>query len=101
VGWQPTLLLDAERLRLPRIQTPKGVETVINHRVIAGRQIIAGVSGGVWIDGAKSTTVSAASGEKAATLASMRKAPAGAGAAPAAVAVGDATPQAEIAWWWD
>jgi hypothetical protein len=98
VGWQPSLLLDPERLRLPRIETPKGVETVINHRVIGGRHIIAGISGGVWIDGSKSLAVSAAKGEAATVLASTRKAP----AAPAAPAVAEGhDAAAPIQWWWD
>ena len=33
---------------------------MINHRVIGGRHIIAGVSGGVWVDGGKSLAVAAA-----------------------------------------
>lgn len=99
VGWTPSLFLDGERLRLPRIETPKGVETVINHRVINGRQIIAGVSGGVWVDGGKSLAMASASGQAATTLASMRKAPAPVVAAPPATA-SDQKPQG-IAWWWD
>jgi hypothetical protein len=96
VGWSPSLLLDAERLRLPRLETPKGVETVINHRVIGGRHIIAGISGGVWVDGGKSLTVSAAKGEAASVLATTHKAP-----AAQAVAEGDASAAAPIQWWWD
>jgi len=100
VGWTPSLLLDAERLRLPRIATPKGVETVINHRVIGGRHIIAGISGGVWVDGGKSLAVSAAKGETASVLASTRKAPA-APAAPAVAEGDDSAAAAPIQWWWD
>jgi hypothetical protein len=100
VGWTPSLLLDANRLRLPKVAVPKGVETVINHRVIGGRQIIAGVSGGVWVDGGKSLTMTAAGAESSKALASMRKAP-----APAAVAAAADSPDAknagEIVWWWD
>lgn len=50
VGWQPTLLLDAESLPLPKAVVMRNVETVVNHRVIQRRHIIAGVSGGVWLD---------------------------------------------------
>ena len=49
-GWYPTLLLDAKRLRLPTARVLRSVETVINHRVLARRHIVAGVSGGVWVD---------------------------------------------------
>ena len=89
VGWSPTLLLDEQRLRLPRSPAPKAVETVINHRVIGGRQIIAGVSGGVWVDGGKSLQVSAgdaaSAGKLAAAKTSRREAPV----------------EGKIVWWWD
>ncbi len=48
--WQPALFLDVERLPLPTLQIPREVQTVVNHRVINRRQIIAGISGGVWVD---------------------------------------------------
>lgn len=50
VDWQPTLLVDAQRLRLPQGFVPRQVETVANSRVINRRQIVAGVSGGVRVD---------------------------------------------------
>lgn len=91
VGWSPTLLLDEQRLRLPKSPAPKAVETVINHRVIGGRQIIAGVSGGVWVDGGKSLQVSAATSERAAALATTKKP----GERDAAGGGG------RTVWWWD
>jgi hypothetical protein len=94
VGWSPELFLDPERLRLPGVNTPKAVETVINHRVIGGRHIIAGVSGGVWVDGGQSLAVAPADASAATTLASMR---ADAPEAPRPPAVEDG----EIVWWWD
>jgi hypothetical protein len=90
VGWSPTLLLDDERLRLPKSPAPKAVETVINHRVIGGRQIIAGVSGGVWVDGGKSLEVSTSKADVADKLTAAKKAPAGMTAEGA-----------PIVWWWD
>lgn len=94
VGWTPTLLLDEQRLRLPRSPAPTAVETVINHRVIGGRQIIAGVSGGVWVDGGKTLQVSAATSDRAAALAAVKK--------PIEKAAAGGGAQAEqIAWWWD
>ncbi|MEX0610961.1 MAG: DUF1598 domain-containing protein [Pirellulales bacterium] len=48
-GWTPALLADGERLRLPQAAIPRQVETVINHRVINRRHIVAGVSGGVMV----------------------------------------------------
>jgi hypothetical protein len=49
-GWQPTLFEDSATLRLPQFGVPREVETVVNHRVIRRKHIIAGISGGVWID---------------------------------------------------
>jgi hypothetical protein len=49
VEWQPGLLADAEQLRLPQSPVPRQVETVVNHRVINRRHIVAGVSGGVMV----------------------------------------------------
>lgn len=91
VGWSPNLLLDEQRLRLPKSPAPKAVETVINHRVIGGRQIIAGVSGGVWVDGGKSLEVSTATSDRAAALATVKK--------PVEKPV--ANEGERIVWWWD
>ena len=89
VGWAPTLLLDEKRLRLPKIPSPKTVQTVINHRVIGGRHVIAGISGGVRIDGATSLKVTSATADAASELTSAKKVPtvkrAGQG----------------VTWWWD
>jgi hypothetical protein len=49
VDWRPGILADGEKLRLPRAPVPRQVETVINHRVINRRHIVAGVSGGVMV----------------------------------------------------
>lgn len=46
--WKPTLLADPQRLPLPRYKAPTTVETVANLREVNRRQVIAGVSGGVW-----------------------------------------------------
>ena len=90
VGWSPNLLLDEQRLRLPSSPAPKAVETVINHRVIGGRQIIAGVSGGVWVDGEKSVQVTPVVGQAVEKLAAAKKEP-----------VKAAVDEAAIVWWWD
>jgi hypothetical protein len=88
-GWTPTLLVDAQRLRLPKIKSPRTVETVINHRVVGGRHIIAGISGGVRLDAAKQIAVSSAADKSAAEL----------GAAKQALEQAQAADQ--LAWWWD
>lgn len=50
VGWQPTLLCDAELYPIALGPAAERVETVINHRVINQVHIVAGVSGGVSVD---------------------------------------------------
>lgn len=57
-GWRPTLFEGPATLRLPQFTVPREVETVVNHRVIKRKHIIAGISGGVWIDSSKSLKVS-------------------------------------------
>lgn len=49
VDWEPTLFASSEKLQLPLGEVPRQVETVVNHRVINRRQIVAGVSGGVMV----------------------------------------------------
>jgi hypothetical protein len=88
-AWTPSLLLDASRLRLPKIDTPKTVETVVNHRVVGGRHIIAGISGGVRLDTGKSLAVSKAQPASAGELQSAKQAGA------------DRNGPETAAWWWD
>jgi hypothetical protein len=66
----------------------------MNHRVIGGRHIIAGVSGGVRVDAGQSLAVASAEASAASTLASMR---ADAPEAPR----GPAARDGELVWWWD
>ena len=85
-SWQPGALIHAEQLRLPQQAVPRQVETVVNHRLVNRRQIIAGVSGGVMV--APSDVLAAAKGyDDDGDLAKNRQ------AAPAEIAAG--------AWWWD
>jgi hypothetical protein len=49
VGWHMLCFGDPEQYGVALGQAPQSVETVINHRVINGRHIIAGVSGGVSV----------------------------------------------------
>jgi hypothetical protein len=87
IGWSPSLLLDPERLRLPKSTSPRTVETVINHRVIGGSQIVAGVSGGVWIDGGRSLSLTPISTTSAGKLAMLKRAP--------------EEKSKNLTWWWD
>jgi hypothetical protein len=49
VAWDAKLLSASDRLKLPQAPVPRQVQTVINHRVINRRHIVAGVSGGVMV----------------------------------------------------
>jgi hypothetical protein len=86
IGWQPQLFSSAERLQLPQGAVPRQVETVINHRVVNKRQIVAGVSGGVMV--APRDVLSEARSTRGDGLAAKRSAP---------------TSNEDIggAWWWD
>ncbi len=87
VGWQAPLFSSADALRLPQVAVPREVETVVNHRVINRRHIIAGISGGVWIDARKSLHLRAAATEWAVTTVSSKP------PVPA--------DSADNFWWWD
>jgi hypothetical protein len=85
-GWKPTLLASGAKLRLPQSTVPREVETVINHRVVNQRTILAGVSGGVMV--APSDVLHQARATESAGTAIERAAP----------------PPKELAaeaWWWD
>ena len=64
VGWKPTLLASGAKLRLPQGAVPREVETVINHRVINQRTILAGVSGGVMVAPRRCARANAGDGER-------------------------------------
>ncbi len=49
-GWSASHLLEPQRYQLAVDHPPTEVESVINHRIIGGRQVVAGVSGGVSVD---------------------------------------------------
>ncbi|NOZ40301.1 MAG: DUF1598 domain-containing protein, partial [Planctomycetes bacterium] len=90
-GWQPTLFANADWLRLPRMRVPTEVETVVNHRVVRRKHIVAGVSGGVVIDARKTLVVEVETGreelaEGKVALESVVRAEGVSG---------------EVVWWWD
>ena len=86
VGWKPTILKSADKLRLPQGNVPREVETVINHRVVNQRTILAGVSGGVMV-APSDVLQNVRANETAGT----------------AIAPAPAAPKglAADAWWWD
>ena len=50
VDWSASHFRDVAKYRIRRSVAPTEVESVINHRVVSGRKIVAGVSGGVSVD---------------------------------------------------
>ena len=75
------------KLRLPQGAVPRQVETVINHRVINRRHIVAGVSGGVMVAPGDVLANSHGGSQQRRQLAKQRR------EAPAELG-------AEV-WWWD
>jgi len=47
VDWQPTFLVSQDPYLVPPVVVPRQVDTVVNHRVLNEKTIIAGISGGV------------------------------------------------------
>lgn len=47
VNWQPTFLVSQDPFLVPPVVVPRQVDTVVNHRVLNEKTIIAGISGGV------------------------------------------------------
>jgi hypothetical protein len=89
-GWQPTRLLDNDKLRLPHWPAPREVDTVANCVVVNRRQIIAGVSGGVMVD--TTQTLANRTGASGESFAKIR----------IPVRPSTADPDGEsITWWWD
>jgi hypothetical protein len=85
-GWRPSALIHAEQLRLPQQAVPRQVETVVNHRVVNRRQIIAGVSGGVMVAPGDVLSGGRSYDEDGALERTRQEAPDGI---------------ADGAWWWD
>jgi len=86
-GWTMSLLADADAFPVPLGPAPKQVESVVNYRLIDGRHIVAGVSGGVSCDPARWVAREAIQPAASADLSQRR-----ARAKPAAPAE---------TWWWD
>lgn len=86
VGWKPTVLTSADRLRLPKNNVPREVETVINHRIINERTILAGVSGGVMVEAGDVIKQARAKDSTGTTIEKAVPAP---------------KDLAAEAWWWD
>ena len=82
-AWQPALLKDSEVLPLPIIRIPREVQTVVNHRMINRRQIIAGISGGVWVDSRRTLKLETADPDQLPVIDSKD------------------LPSSAESWWWD
>ena len=88
VDWSATHFRDAAKYRLRRSSAPTEVESVINHRVIGGKRIIAGVSGGVTVDAKPLVQASAIKYADYGLMKAARK---------------DSDPEGLVhdGWWWD
>jgi hypothetical protein len=49
-GWHMLTFSDPQQFAVAQGQPPKAVETVMNHRVVNGKHILAAISGGVSVD---------------------------------------------------
>ena len=105
-NWHPTLFANADWLPLPQMRVPTEVETVVNHRVLGRKHIIAGISGGVWIDAKQTLAVQATS----APTAKVKVAPQPPLQPPLQAAQKEAAQKEaaqkesvnnELVWWWD
>lgn len=88
VGWHMTCFGDVEQYQVILGPVPRSVETVVNHRVVHGRHIIAGVSGGVRVDPWPLVKAAAVEVDSYGGLAAQRKNP-----------KLDELPIED--WWWD
>jgi hypothetical protein len=89
VGWHRTYFGVHGPCKVPQGRAPQMVETVVNHRIIGGKQIIAGVSGGIHADPLPYVRGSAIRTDRDGRLQSERA---------------RGTPLAELprdTWWWD
>ncbi len=88
VGWHLVHFGDPERYHVETGPAPTDVETVINHRLIHGKHILAGISGGVSVDPSKFVQKPAIKVDDYGTLQAER-----AGSIPKDLP--------HDAWWWD
>lgn len=86
VAWQPALFDSADELRLPAGPVPRQVESVIAHRVIQRKHIVAGVSGGVMVAPGDVLATSMEVPQEERAAASMGHPP---------------TDETRAMWWWD
>lgn len=88
VGWHRTHFGDPAQYQVAIQVAPTEVETVINHRVINGKHVVAGVSGGVTVDTSKFVQREAVATDDYGTLKADH-----AGSQPKKLPVDG--------WWWD
>ena len=87
-GWHMTCFAAPDAYPIPFGAPPTKVDTVINHRVIHQKHILAGVSGGVTVDPAPLVAQKAIEVDRYGTLNSQHS----------TAAAKDLPPDA---WWWD
>ena len=81
-------------MQLPKVAVASEVDTIANYEVLNKKVIVAGVSGGVWVDSKKQLAAASSTVNQSKTvadeLATVRP--------KQATVVGDDQP---VVWWWD
>ena len=88
LDWSMNHVLDPHRYEVRLGHIPKAVDTVVSHRVINNRTIVAGISGGVYVNTKQLMNSGIITANDQAELA-YQKIEAGHGR------------QADTSWWWD
>lgn len=88
IGWHMLTLADANQFAVGRGLAPREVDTVLNHRLVNGTQILAAISGGVTVNCRALVSPNAIVTDRKGELSSQQR-----------LSSSDKTPRA--AWWWD
>lgn len=88
IGWHLTCFDNPQQFAVPLMQPPLTVDSVVNHRVIRGKQVIAAVSGGVRVDPFAALRASPIQADRTGKLGSERDRV-------------KATDAHDGRWWWD
>jgi hypothetical protein len=88
VGWHLTCFLDPAQYHVALGPAPQSVESVINHRVVGGKQIVVGVSGGVRVEPWRFVSARAIATDTYGALEARR-------------AIAEKKDLPLEAWWWD
>ena len=90
VGWHLTCFGDPQAFQVELTDAPKEVDSVVNYRVVGGKYIIAGVSGGVTVQPVSLVRRQSIAVDRDPSLGSRRSA-----------AAADDRKLPNDRWWWD